>query len=201
MYKKKKRWCNIIVYVRPRWKLVSFHMELEPRRLIFSFPSSCLHRTRPDGDERLSDWRTALVSTFDSFLTVFLYCLSFYPLNPRLPTSSMFVLLLFFSWHTFYLKVPFPSSANQSFISSNCHLMPAHLWVSSWFPEMVGSNIPSHIFFFFFLRLTFLLVLSSPCLNGYDDKCWMLHLLVVNKNLFLKRFSVSQLWHLFPRNT
>lgn len=191
------------MYVRPRWKLVSFHMELEPRRLIFSFPSSCLHRTRPDGDERLSDWRTALVSTLDSFLTVlFFFFVLFVILPPKSASSYLqhVCVVVVFSWHTFYLKVPFPSSANQSFISSNCHLMPAHLWVSLWFPEMVGSNIPSHIFFFF-LRHTFLLVLSSPCLNGYDDKCWMLHLLVVNKNLFLKRFSVSQLWHLFPRNT
>lgn len=76
-----------------------------------------------------------------------LYCLSFYPLNPRLPTSSMFV-LFFFSWHPFYLKVPFLSSANQSLISPNCHLMPAHLLVSLWMvPGWLAATFPLIVFF------------------------------------------------------
>lgn len=147
------------MYVRPRWKLVSFHMELKPRRLIFSFPL-LLSSQNSSGwwwaVERLTHCFGFNFGFIPNCFIFFLYCLSFYPLNPRLPTSSMFVVLLFFSWHTFYLKVPFPSSANQSFISSNCHLMPAHLLVSLWFPEMVGSNIPSHIYFIFFFCVSHL---------------------------------------------
>lgn len=77
--------------------------------LIFGFSSSCLDRTRPDGDERLSDQRTALFSTMNSFLTVlFFWCIvcHFTPeIHVFLPPACLSCCCFF--CHTFYLKVPF----------------------------------------------------------------------------------------------
>lgn len=64
----------------------------------FYFLSSCLDRTRPDGDERLSDWRSALVSTLNSFLTVLFFVVLFVILLPQSTSSYLqHVCVVFFS--------------------------------------------------------------------------------------------------------
>lgn len=138
----------LLYAIRPRWQLVSLQVELEARQLIFCFPLFLSWQNS-------SGWWWAVKGpthcfgfNFESFLTVLFFSVVLFVILPPKSTSSYLqhVCVFFFLLTYFLFKVPFQSGANPPFISSNDHLMPLHLLVSLWVPEMVGRNIPSNIF-------------------------------------------------------